>query len=272
MNVRSVASVVLLVVAVAAVGFGGIVLLFSGVGLPYSYSSYYEYDGTIATNGTLTNVTLYLPVPMSDGVVATDAVNVTVTTEGGAADWDVAVVDTTQGPMLAVTADRVEGELYYLVHEFDENGTHIGWEKVPEDELPANMTNKKAYPESTYYWFSVTTWLDDERIDVTDPVGNATVLRPLGNVTADACSPQWESDEDAACATFESAAYLQYTTAPDNVVRVDVSVNGVNEWGRAMSNGFNEFIQEAEYRATGSQDGWVTLDGRLYTDRGGQLP
>lgn len=272
MNLRSVGAVVLLVLVVGAVGFGGILLLFSGVGLPYGYSSYYQYEGTLATNETLTNVTLYLPVPVGDGDPLVDAANVTVTTESGAADWDVAVVDTVHGPMLALTADRVEGELYYYVHEFAENGSHVGWEKVPEDELPADMTNKTAYPEPTIYRFSVSVWLDDERIDVSDPVGNASVLRPVENVTADACEPYWESDEDAACATFETTAYLQYTTDADNVVRVDVSLTGVNEWGRAFSNGFNEFEQQVETRVTGSQDGWVTLDGRLDTDLGGELP
>ncbi|WP_255197870.1 hypothetical protein [Halorarius litoreus] len=263
MNVRSVGILLLAL----AVGVGGFVVFFLGVGMPVSHTSYYQYDGTIATNETLHNVTVYLPLPTENGAALVDAANVTVETEDGAADWDVAVVDTPHGPMLALTADRVEGERYYLVHEFDENGSHVSWEKVPEDELPADMTNKKAYPEPTYYRFSVSVWLDD-RVDVVDPVANASVLRPVENLTPGACEPYWENDENAACATFETPAYVQYDTTADNVVRLSVEQRGVNEWGYGLSNSFNEFVQEAEGHYAGSQDGWVTMEGQLYTGLG----
>lgn len=266
MNVRS-AGVLLLAVAVVAVGVGGFVVFFLGVGMPVSYTSYYQYDGSLATNETLENVTLYLPIPTRDGVPMVDPANVTVETEDGEADWDVGLVDTEYGPMLALTADRVEGERYYLVHEFDENGSHVGWEKVREDDLPANMTNKVAYPEPTHYRFSVSVWVD-ERIDVADPVENAATFGPVERLTAEACEPYWEDDENAACATFETPLYLQYDTNADSTVRLSVTLDGTNEWGYGFSNSFNEFVQEAEGNVSGSQDGWVTVDGRLYTGMG----
>lgn len=267
MNLRSGGVLLLAVAVVVAVSVGGFLVLFLGVGMPVSYTSHYQYEWTLAANETLTNVTLYLPVPMENGTVLVDAANVTVETEDGAADWDVALVDTPHGPMLALTADRVEGELYYLVHEFDENGSHIGWEKVPEDDLPTDMTNKKAYPEPTFYRFSV--WVNvDERIDVVDPVHNAAVLRPVENVTTDACEPYWRNDENTVCSTFETPAYVAYDTSADSAVRLSVELRGTNEWGYGLSNSFNEFVQETEGRFENAPGGWTTLDGTLYTGMG----
>lgn len=267
MNIRTAVGVALAVVIVGAVGFGAILVLLGGIGMPVSYTSHYQYEGTIATNDTLTNVTIYLPVSVQDGVPLVDATDVTVTTEDGDANWQVELIDTEQGPMLALTADRVEGELYYLVHEFAENGSHIGWEKVPEDELPSDMTNKKAYPEPTFYRFSVYIPVN-ERIDVVTPVSNASVFRPIGDLNDGGCEPYWEDDENAACATFETPAYVAYDTGSDNVVHLSLELRGANEWGYGLSNSFNEFVQEVQGDLSGAQDGWITLDGRLYTGVG----
>ncbi|WP_276260521.1 hypothetical protein [Haloglomus litoreum] len=270
MNLRAVgiaAATVVVALAVVAGGFLFLLGALGGFGIAGSYNSYYQYDGTLATNETLTNVTLYLPVPVANGTALIDAANVTVETEDGAADWRVELVETPEGPMLALTADRVEGELYYLVHEFADNGTHLGWEKVPEDELPADMSNKRAYAEPTYYRFSVYVPVED-RVDVVDPVAGAAVLRPVENLTADACEPYWPDDENAACTTFETPGYVAYETTDANVAHLTVELRGLNEWGFGLSNGFNEFVQEATLRMAGSQSGWVAMDGELYTGMG----
>lgn len=270
MNLRSVGIAVATVVVALAVAAGGFLFLLGalgGFGVTGSYTSHYQYDGTLATNETLTNVTLYLPAPVENGTVLVDAANVTVTTEDGAADWRVELVETPDGPMLALTADRVEGQLYYLVHEFADNGTHLGWEKVPADELPDDMTNKVAYAEPTYYRFSVHVPVE-ERIDVADPVANAAVLQPVENATAGACEPYWPDDENAACTTFETASYVTYDTTADNVVHLTLELDGMNEWGFGLSNSFNEFVQRTTVTVVGSHEGWVAMDGELYTGMG----
>ncbi|WP_254829795.1 hypothetical protein [Haloglomus salinum] len=269
MNLRSIGIAVATIVVAIAVVAGGFLFLLSalgGFGVAGSYTSHYQYEGTLATNETLTNVTLYLPVPVENGTALIDAANVTVETEDGAADWQVELVETPDGPMLALTADRVEGELYYLVHEFDDNGTHLGWEKVPEDELPADMTNKKAYAEPTHYRFSVYVPVED-RIDVTDPVASAAVL-PVENPTADACEPYWPDDENAACTTFETPGYVAYDTSADNVAHLALELSGTNEWGFGLSNGFNQFVQKTTVTVTGSHEGWTVMEGELYTGMG----
>ena len=112
----------------------------------YNYLGIESRDGTQFMEDSREQVDEY-GVDRRQGEAVTDVAErdggFTVTTEDGAADWRVELVETPEGPMLALTADRVEGELYYLVHEFADNGTHLGWEKVTEDELPPRHDQQK---------------------------------------------------------------------------------------------------------------------------------
>ncbi|MFB6171816.1 MAG: hypothetical protein ABEJ23_04730 [Haloarculaceae archaeon] len=269
MNLRSAAVLLLGVVLLTALVGGGLFAVqayFTG----QSYASSYRYDATIATNATLTNATLYLPVPTRDGEPLFDAATVAVErstpSSDVAVDWNATLVETDRGPMLALTAAEIEGRPRYVLHEFYPNGTHAGWREIEESEIPADMTNKKLYVEPTVYRITVWTSVDD-RVDVAAPVSNASVMRPVENVSVGACTPYWD-EEDVVCSTYDGRAYASYRTADDNAVHLSLELAGTNEWGFALSNSFNEFVQRADADLPGSQSGWVRLDGELHTGLG----
>jgi hypothetical protein len=230
----------------------------------------YDYQTRITVNDTVEDATFYLPVPAEDGEVTLSVEDIWIYDEDGdqmTGEWETSIVETPNGPMLRVRADRIPGETRYTVYRYAPNGSFVSREEVGPGEVPENATNTVVEPNPTTYSISARIRSDD-RIDTRTPLGNASFLSPAFDVTPAPCEYSWDDDER--CYDFATRAYADY--ASDGSVRVGlggVEFTGANEWGFALYNSFNLFEASTE-RATyvDGATGWRTTDGSLLTGRG----
>lgn len=266
MNRRSVAAILLVIAALTAVG--GLVF----VGLPSLFgltTHGYSYQTTISTNETLRNATFYLPVPADGGTPTLEDAWI-VDEEGNRTDWETAVVETERGPMLRVHADRVEGERRWRVFTFAPNGSVTNVTVV--DDLPADMSDKEAYPEPTTYHVYAQ-WDTDAEIDTRSPLGAEPVLSPRGNLTPVRCEWPVDEDEEDRCYVYRSAAFARFqvegnASAETPVVRISGDFGGSNEWGFALSNSYNTYTQRYGPVAFGADGGWRPVNVTLHAGEG----
>jgi hypothetical protein len=114
-------------------------------------SSHYGYTARVSTNATLSNVTLHLPVPVDAAGEPLDA-NWTVRGGNGTRlGWDVGVVETASGPMLAVRAGEVAGSQRVLLRTFAWNGSLVSVREVGPGEVPPDATEREVVPLATRY-------------------------------------------------------------------------------------------------------------------------
>jgi hypothetical protein len=214
-------------------------------------------------------VQLYLPVPVGPEGPATGRV-VVRGDDGQAVPNSTAVVRTEHGPMLSVEVDRLSGSLSYLLLTFDDDGNLTDRRVVDPDELPADMSNKRATPISTRYSIQVFYEPRDggEPIETRHPVGNESTLSPRYDAEAVDCVSGY-TDETDACYEFETMVFASYETDPGNVVHVSGEYAGWNEWGWGLSNSYNVFTERVERTAlVGPQDGWKVTRAHVHTGEG----
>jgi hypothetical protein len=237
-------------------------------------TSTYYYTAEVSTNATLTDATVYLPLPIGPDGTPT-VTDVQVASYGGPdANWTTRIVDTRRGPMLAIEAREVVGEeRYYLVNE---NGSLASPEPIPREEAPADMTGLRLEPALTRYEIlaQVTVepfgnGIEHGLIETRDPRGNASLLSATYDYTAGACDPVW-GGEHGTCTAFRADVYASYDAKPSAVVRVGpIELWGINEWGWFFANSFNEYTQRAEgVELDGPHEGWVSVAGELQAGRG----
>lgn len=237
-------------------------------------TSTYYYTAEVSTNATLTDATIYLPIPVGpDGDPLVE--DVQVTSYGGPeANWTTRVVETARGPMLAIEASEVVGEeRYYLVNE---NGSLARPEPITRAEAPEDMTGLRLEPALTRYEIlaqvtveSFGNGIENGTIETRYPRGNSSLLSATYDYSPGECDPLWGGEEET-CTAFLSDAYASYETKPTALVRVGpVELWGINEWGWFFANSFNEYTQRVEQVGfTGAHEGWVQVRGELQAGRG----
>ncbi|MFC4357153.1 hypothetical protein ACFO0N_04215 [Halobium salinum] len=271
MRLRTVGAVLGALLLVLAAAVGGL-YLFVDWRIEDSYYSSYHYDVSLSTNETLENVTLYLPVPMENGTplvanatLAADEPYPWLETRVNATHA-ASVVDTEQGPMLAVEAAELIAPERYAVHYFDEDGNLERWEVVDAENRPAASSTVRVRPFPTTYELSVSLTVD-ERIDTRDPVANAATLSPRGAAEAVACEGPSVSDVER-CFAVRSLVYAEYEASDAAVVDLRVEFSGWNEYGFGLYNSYNEYDERFGAAYRGGQDGWLPLDGERRTGVG----
>ncbi|MFB6083849.1 MAG: hypothetical protein ABEJ94_06360 [Halorientalis sp.] len=238
-NWRRVAlSVVLAVVVLLAVVIGA-VWLYGGHLYRTSYESEYTYEVTLSTDGTLTNATIYLPVPESTEAADLGPAAVeTGTNQSGPLAY--AVVETERGPMLAVSA----AEWAVTPSEHD-----------PDD--PAMMVN-----DTRSVRLEVTVPVD-RSIDTATPWTGEPLLRPRIDCRPTDCDtpgPEWIE-----CYEYDSAVYASYDAANDTEVYASTTLSGTNSWW-VFGWSYDEYRDDVTVTLTGPQDGWTGATGTLATD------
>lgn len=271
---RRLAAGVAIALAVALVAAAvGIPALFEAQKENNTTSTYY-YTAELSTNATLTDATLYLPLPVDpDGTPTVADVRV-FSQEAPVVDWSTRTVDTERGPMLAIEAEEIVGlERYHLVHE---NWSLARPGTITREQAPEDMSGLRLEPVPTRYELlaEVTVeafggGIENGTIETRHPRGNASTLSATYGYGEHDCEPVW-GDDQGTCTGFRADVYASYETAPSTVVRVGaVELWGVNEWGWFFANSFNEYTQRVEQvEFTGPHDGWVTVDGELRAGRG----
>lgn len=171
MNRRTVAIVLGAIVVLTAVVGGGLLVVDAAL---TSYFHSYTYRVAVETDTNLTDVTLYVPVPTRDGETLADEYADAAVVQnppemwagddgphvpdatGESADWTTQIVETENGPMLALRASSVEA------------GTYV---------------------------FGANTQLEPGRIHTADPWASDFVLTPANAVTQVECPPRADETE-----------------------------------------------------------------------------
>jgi hypothetical protein len=232
MNARTRLLVLLVAAVLATVGVGVVLL-----GPPSGpVESEYGYSVTLATNATLSNVTIYLPYPAAadDGDAPFDAAF------GGTAGsvsipdgWGVAPVDTEHGRMLRVRAAEIPTRNRSDGHSY---ATH-----TLEASVPAGHD-----------------------IDTVDPVGSEPLLRPAEGFEAVPCPNRGGLPSRSTCRVFGSRLYARYDAPADADVDVFVVFGGYDDGGGRGS----WYSERVITRLEGPRDGWVEVSGDLQAGAG----
>jgi len=224
---------------------------------PESYTSTYDYSAGVDATGTLSDVTIRVPLPQVDGEVTYDA-SVVEPDE----PFDATVVETEYGPMLELTADEFVVETrYYRFVEEDGLGRR---EEIDETQYdPANPDHHKREQrtvrvhvtrEATY------------PIDTRTPVGESPTFYG-DRVTRELADCRIPYRDETACFAYDAPVYLSYDAAEDARVSGSVVFTGSNEWFAGGWTG-NDYADRVAFETTGPQDGWVTANGTTEVGRG----
>lgn len=254
---RTIGIAILAVALVAVLLAGGLFVLGESF-YEDSYSSEYSYDVRMTTNGTLSNATILVPVPVQDG-------EVTVT--GPIDDGDYysqpeafsnRIVETDRGPMLEVSVDEfvVEPEYYRFVEDGDVGRT----ERITADEYDPDDPDTFVRDRQSY---ELTLRIEsDESIETRDPIGTEPVLEPRVDATETTCL-----DGAERCYEYAGLVYAEYDAEPSTEVSIRVSHGGENSWWVGGWSG-NWYGDEVRIDLVGPQADWMSASGELEAGRG----
>jgi len=272
-NWRGVGIGVVAVVVVFALLLGGVYAL-GQQRAEQSEQSTYEYQVTIATNQTLTNATVYVPVPETNGeselgeqfVEDVQYSRETPAIRGyddtpARVNFTYELVDTEHGRMLAISADRIEVQRAY--YREVENET-MGWrEPIPESQYDPSNPSMGVVDDGTFT-FSVTA-TSEESIDTAAPFGTEPLLTPQFNRTGVEC--RYGQQERHRCFEYDTRVYATYGAPEGTTVYVSAQLDGRNEWVAGEWTG-NEYREWAHTELLGPGRGWYVVQGELEVGSG----
>ncbi|MFC7097076.1 hypothetical protein [Halobaculum marinum] len=254
-------ALVVLLVAAGAVGFAFYRFVQP---VPESYSHTAEYRAYVQPNATLTNVTLYLPLPVENG--SSPVGDALVAGSPGVVDappdWSFSVVDTAAGPMLALSVPTLEPN--YRERPAPRPIPDDGATDTPSAATPTPAPGTTPIRTLDYYLVSVELAFD-EPIDTRSPVDSEAVLRPRLNATDTDCP--FPTGEEAACRAFGTRMFLSYEAPEDATLDVLVTYEARNDWFAGGWTG-NSFRQTAGTVVRGDGPGWVAVGGEEETGVG----
>ena len=203
-------------------------------------TSTYEYQVTLVTDGPLTDLHLFLPLPTrvggtSDVVRATGARGWTDIPAG----WNLTLTGTEKYTLLEITAPSVP--------------VTGGCSACGEAESPLVLTIPATVPGP---------------INTTDPVGNDEVLKPRRSEAVKACTDtSGAGDSTPRCTGYETRFFADYTTYPATTVVITVDLTGTNRWN-IFSDRWSEFRDTARLTVLGESHGWQAARGELVSGLG----
>ncbi|WP_243466403.1 hypothetical protein [Methanosarcina mazei] len=200
-----------------------------------NHMSSYNFDVKLTTDSTLSNVTLYLPLPV------TNKQHIDIVEHNFNDDdpsWKYTLVDTEHGLMLSIKNEKIEPK--YATRSRDSKTI-----------LSPNMFRTILFTNQT--------------IDTMNPLGSEMVLMPKYNLTQNVTRrpyPPASKQFD-----YESKMYAYYDTSSNANVSISIYLCGMNEW---WIGGWqhNSYWEDMEIKLSGSQAGWTTVNGQLFTGEG----
>jgi hypothetical protein len=228
-------SVVLGILVVSALVFFGAVSLWVYTGISYraTLSSTYEYRVSIATDETLGNVTLYLPVPArGPGSSAVLERIGSGDIKGVPAGWNISLIGTEKFTMLDLTAGEIGPS-----------------------------------PPGSPYLLSLDTRVS-RPINTKNAGSDDLVLRSVTQVIPAACEGRDpKASPEMRCWLYQGPAYADYTSDGNERISVLVSLAGRNAWD-VFGPSSNEYRDRLQFSFAGERKGWRTGDGSLVTGIG----
>jgi len=203
-------------------------------------TSSYQYQVSVITDGPLTDLLLYLPLPVKGGgtsevVRAVGAQGWTEVPEG----WNLTLTGTKKLTLLKVSAPSVP----------------------PTDDCGA--CGRTGAPHVLTIPVEV-----QGPVDPWDPVWNDEVLEPRYSVTDSTCTETYgPGDSTPHCMAYETRFFADYTAYPATTVIITVELTGTNRWN-IFSERSSEYRDSARLAVLGESHGWQTATGQLVSGIG----
>ena len=198
-----------------------------------SLSSTYSYTCTITTDATLSNVTLFLPVPAdpfgnSPIVAQFSAHDIT----GLPRDWSVTLYDTGKATMVRIT--------------------------TPSITPPAGTI-----PEKPYVILLSSEMKSNKVIDTREPIKNSALFRTVRDLQQVSCPPDPSEEKGTPqCYRYITSLYADYQAPSNASVNIASTLAGKNSW-KIFEPKSNEYTTIISLRMSGEHHGWSTMNGTL---------
>jgi hypothetical protein len=239
-----------------------------------STSSTYEYRVSISADETLEDVTFYVPVPVEGNssrlgeafVETVQYYRYTPPVRGYDGDptrveFTYDLVETQEGTMLAISADRIPVETVYYRNVENETGGY--YERIDGSEYDPDDPSMGVQNDGSFE-FTVSIGAN-ETIDTATPIGDEPLFPTRHNQTEVSCFGR--DTETNHCYEYDGRVYAEYDTDTETNVFVAAEVNGRNEWFAGGWRG-NEYREYARLQMSGPQSGWYVTDGELEIGNG----
>jgi len=203
-----------------------------------SLSSTYSYTCTITTDSTLSNVTLFLPVPADssgNSPIVTQFSAHAIT--GVPKDWSVTLYDTGKATMVRITA--------------------------PVITPPAGTL-----PEKPYVILLSSEMKSQKVIDTREPIQNSAMFRPVRDLQQVSCPPDSSPEKGTPqCYRYLTSLYADYQAPSNASVNITSSLAGKNSW-KIFEPKSNEYTTSISLLMSGERHGWSTMNGTLISSIG----
>jgi len=203
-----------------------------------SLSSTYSYTCTITTDSSLSNVTLFLPVPADpSGNSPIVAQFSTLAIAGLPDDWTVTLYDTGKATLVRITTPLI----------------------TP----PAGTS-----PEKPYGILLSSEMKSDKVIDTREPIQNSALFRPVRDLRQVSCPPDSSEEKGTPqCYRYLTSLYADYQAPSNASVMITSSLTGKNSW-KIFEPKSNEYTTTISLLMSGEPHGWSTMNGTLTTSIG----
>lgn len=203
-----------------------------------SLSSTYSYTCTITTDSTLSNVTLFIPVPEdylgNSPIVAQFSARAIA---GLPDDWTVTLYDTGKATMVKITTPAI---------------------------IPPEGTN----PARPFTLRIVSDVQSENVINTKDPLNNSALFHPVRELQPITCPPAGSTArETPQCYSYITSLYADYDAAPGASLNITSTVVGRNSWN-IFEPGSNEYTTVTSLVMSGSHEGWANMKGTLISGIG----
>ena len=203
-----------------------------------SLSSTYSYTCTINTDSTLSNVTLFLPVPADPSgnspIVAQFSAHAIA---GLPKDWTVTLYDTGKSTMVRITTPLIT--------------PHAG-----------------TIPEKPYGILLSSEMKSDKVIDTREPIQNSALFRPVRDLQQVSCPPDSSLVKGTPqCYHYLTSLYADYQAPSNASVNITSTLAGKNIW-KIFEPKSNEFTTTISLQMVGENRGWEQVNGFLQSNTG----
>ncbi|MBP2029504.1 hypothetical protein J2755_000424 [Methanohalophilus levihalophilus] len=218
--------------------------------------SSYNYRVDIKSGEPIYDVTLYLPVPLSeDGNVLTanDLTNIP-------SGWNCSIINTSEGRMLMLKAPIINPNFHGSPNENDDIDENVN---LQAQTSPNNIS-------SPFYHQGISINKNSDReLNTMNPFEGEPLLFPRYSL---AKMDTRSSDEhfyvpDFSLHGYESRVYTYYRTSPRNNVEILVEISGYNQWWTSGWTG-NKYTDQVTIASTGTQMGWQNARGLITSGTG----
>lgn|GEM_PF-2782043 len=222
-----------------------------------SYTSPYDYHVGVDATGTLSDVTIRLPLTQGGASADADA----FAPNGDVDGFDASVVDTEYGPMIELTANEFAVETrYYRFVEEDGIGRREGIDESEYDRsnpdhhrqerrtVTVSVTREATYP-----------------VETRAPVGESPTFDPDATRELTDCPVPYR--DETAWFAYDTPVFLSYDAAADARASGGVTVSGSNEWFTGGWTG-NSYGDRMTFTATGPRDEWLVANGTTEVGHG----